>query len=160
MLFKRRNPLSPAMRLRLALMPNRSFSRSVSYFRKRVLRLSATPHAIAAGVAAGAVGNPLTFPLIFAATHRLGRTILGDAPLAAGPGPLIGETVLEMEKSVIWEPILKPMLVGAVPLGLFAGLVLYIATHVAVSVFQKRRSQRLERKRAALAPLLSVARPA
>ncbi|MCU0832155.1 MAG: DUF2062 domain-containing protein [Rhizobiaceae bacterium] len=191
MLFRRRNPLPLARRLHRALVPSRSLSRSVSYFKKRVLRLSATPHAIAAGVAAGAmasftpllgfhfllafalafilrgnmvaaalgtaVGNPLTFPLIFAATHRTGRLILGDAPLHAGPGPVIGEAVLDMEKSLIWEPILKPMLVGAVPLALVAGAVLYAATHVAVSLFQKRRSARLAGKRSSSDRLLQVA---
>src|SRR5690606_12123881 len=89
------------------------------YVAKRVLRLSASPHAIAAGFAAGvfasitpfvglhfflagviawvtggnlvasalgtAFGNPITFPLIWAGTYRLGRWILGLRDRAEPP---------------------------------------------------------------------------
>ena len=53
MLFRRRKPPSLWERMRTYLWPRRSFSRSIRYIAKRVLRLTATPHAIAAGVAAG-----------------------------------------------------------------------------------------------------------
>jgi uncharacterized protein (DUF2062 family) len=53
MLFRRRRKLGPWERFRLFIWPNRSFGRSYQYFAKRVLRLNATPYAIAAGVAAG-----------------------------------------------------------------------------------------------------------
>ena len=87
----------------------------MQYFSKRILRLRATPHAIAAGVAAGvfaaflpflgfhiliaaalawlirgnilaaalgtaAVGNPLSFPLMWAATYAGGRVLLHAGP--------------------------------------------------------------------------------
>ena len=51
MLFRRREPEGVWERFRTALWPRRSFTRSVQYLVKRVLRLTATPHAIAAGVA-------------------------------------------------------------------------------------------------------------
>ena len=105
-------------RFRVHLWPRRSFGRSGQYFWKRILRLRATPHAIAAGVAAGvfaaflpflglhiliaaalawllrgnmlaaalgtaAVGNPLTFPLIWAATYAGGRFLLHAGPASA-----------------------------------------------------------------------------
>src|SRR5690606_9209209 len=110
MLFRRRKPAHFGERLRVFLWPRRSFWRSAQYFAKRVLRLTATPHAIAAGIAAGtlasftpylgfhfiiaaavawvirgnliasalgtAVGNPLTFPFIWASTMAAGRFIL------------------------------------------------------------------------------------
>ncbi len=55
MLFKRRDRAPIHERIRVALWPRRSWRRSFSYIGKRVLRLSATPHAIAAGFAAGAM---------------------------------------------------------------------------------------------------------
>jgi uncharacterized protein len=53
MLFRRRKPETLRGRVRLFLWPRRSWGRSLSYFKKRVLRLKATPHAIAAGFSAG-----------------------------------------------------------------------------------------------------------
>ena len=54
MLFKRRRPESWVAWLRVLIWPRRSWMRSGQYVAKRVLRITATPHAVAAGVAAGA----------------------------------------------------------------------------------------------------------
>ena len=48
MLFRRRKPDGFLERVRTYLWPRRSFSRSLQYFSKRILRLKATPHAVAA----------------------------------------------------------------------------------------------------------------
>ena len=61
MLFRRREPEGVWERFRTALWPRRSFTRSVQYLVKRVLRLTATPHAIAAGVAAGVFASWMPF---------------------------------------------------------------------------------------------------
>lgn len=53
MLFKRRAPPTWLELLRISLWPRRSWFRSTQYVTKRVLRITATPHAIAAGVAIG-----------------------------------------------------------------------------------------------------------
>src|SRR5689334_20494876 len=55
MLFRSREKPSLATRVRLAVWPRHSWRRSLSYFGKRVLRLSGSPHAVAAGVAAGLI---------------------------------------------------------------------------------------------------------
>jgi uncharacterized protein (DUF2062 family) len=182
MLFKRRKPEPTLTRLRLALVPRNSMSRSIQYLKKRVLRLSATPHAIAAGVAAGAfasftpllgfhfllaflvawllrgnmvaaafgtaVGNPLTFPLIFSASYRLGRWMLGGPdPDSAAPTPMLTESLMSLDVGLIWAPVLKPMLIGGMPLGLAAGFVIYVITVKAVAAFQcARRASRAARK--------------
>ena len=178
MLFRSRKPLDFWARWRTAMFPRRSYSRSFQYFKKRVLRLNATPHAIAAGIAAGAfasftpflgfhfflafavaylvagnmvaaaigtaVGNPITFPFIFGATYRTGRWILGGPPPhAEAATPAIHPHVLKLDFSTIWEPLLKPMAVGAVPLGLLCGFVLYVLTRLAVTQFRERRARRL-----------------
>jgi uncharacterized protein (DUF2062 family) len=39
----------------------------------------------------------------------------------------------------LWGPIVKPMLIGAVPLGLIAALIVYFPTRWIVASFQNRR---------------------
>ncbi len=53
MLFQRRHPPTRKERLRLLVWPRRSFSRSFRYGGKRILRITASPHAVAAGLAVG-----------------------------------------------------------------------------------------------------------
>lgn len=53
MLFQRRDKEPFAQRARIALWPRRNWWRSVKYLMLRVLRLTASPHVIAMGVAAG-----------------------------------------------------------------------------------------------------------
>ena len=55
MLFRRRHPEAWFVKVRTAMWPRRSWSRSLAYVFKRIIRITATPHAIAAGVAAGTV---------------------------------------------------------------------------------------------------------
>ena len=53
MLFRRRKKASWPERVREFFWPRKGFTRPARYLAKRILRLSATPHAVAAGVAAG-----------------------------------------------------------------------------------------------------------
>ena len=53
MLFRRRKKPPLADRLREFFWPRKGFTRPARYLAKRILRLSASPHAVAAGVAAG-----------------------------------------------------------------------------------------------------------
>lgn len=177
MLFRRRRPAHFSERVRTFLWPRRSFWRSAQYFAKRALRLTATPHAIAAGIAAGtlasftpflgfhfviaaavawvirgnlvasalgtAVGNPITFPFIWASTMALGRFVLyGHHPEQIAPLHL-GRALTHMEFAEIWEPLLKPMTIGGLIVGTVAGLVFYLLTWSAVRGFQVQRRHRL-----------------
>ncbi len=177
MLFRRRKPLGFWGRTRIALWPSRSFSRSFQYFMKRVLRLTATPHAIAAGVAAGvftsctpllgfhflisfalayviggnlvaaalgtAYGNPISFPFIWAITYKSGNFILGEEATREGHQINLEALLRHLDMSQIWDPVLKPMLIGAFPLGLLSALAFYIVTYWSVSAFQQKRRERL-----------------
>lgn len=159
--------------------PRQSWSRSLKYFGKRVLRLSASPHAIAVGFACGVlvswtpfvgfhflmsafialllggnlvasaigtvVGNPFTFPLMWWSAFELGQKILGlkhhMPKLPPGHESLMHAT---------WDeilPVLKPMLVGAVPLGIASGFVAYLIVRSAVAAYQNSRRRRLETRR-------------
>jgi uncharacterized protein (DUF2062 family) len=186
MLFRRRNQPDFLTRVREAAWPRRSWSRSAKYFAKRVLRLSGSPHAIAAGVAAGAfaaftpfigfhfviaialafviggnllaaalgtaaIGNPLTFPFIWAGTYGLGKAILHADGRDIAAGDLPGNFAEKSIDAVL--PFIRPMVVGAVPLGLAAAVIVYIAAYVSVATFQRLRRERLaERRRAAFGP--------
>lgn len=185
MLFARRKKLSFFQRLRRSVMPERGWSRTLRYFGKRVLRISASPHAVGAGFAAGAaasmtpfigfhfllsfafafavrgnmlaaalgtaIGNPLSFPLIWLTSFEVGNWTLA----------FFGES--ERERSVeeltrglmhrsfadIW-PMLKPMMVGAIPMGIVAFIVSYLLVAGATRGFQAARRERMTIRRRAL----------
>ncbi len=61
MLFRRREAPAFGERIRIFFIPRRNYGRSFKYYGKRVLRLSGSPHAIAAGVAAGAAASCTPF---------------------------------------------------------------------------------------------------
>ena len=176
MLFKQR--LEPRIRekVRIFLWPRRSWRRSIDYLRKRVIRLSATPHVIALGFAAGAfasctpfvgfhfiiaaaiafviggnviasaigtaVGNPITFPFIWASTFNIGAMLLPGMKVEFKPGDLSYDFFTQSLESVL--PIFSRMLVGAVPLGLVVGGVCYVVVRGLVRAYQERRRVRRE----------------
>lgn len=192
MLFRRRKPADLWERVRTALWPRRSFGRSAQYFAKRVLRLTATPHAIAAGVAAGvfasftpfvgfhfviaaivawamagnviasafgtAIGNPITFPFIWGATLQTGRFIIHD-PHQPGDEMTVGLMLRHLEFSQLWDPILKPMTVGAIPLGIGAALLFYLVTRYATITFRAQRRKKLAERARRRAARRGVGRP-
>jgi uncharacterized protein len=55
MLFRRRKPPGFKEKLREALWPRKGFLRPILYFQKRIVRLTASPHAIASGFTAGII---------------------------------------------------------------------------------------------------------
>jgi uncharacterized protein (DUF2062 family) len=90
------------------------------------------------------VGNPLTWPAIWAATYALGRFVLGTRAHAATPH--FEHMLHHMRLSQLWHPLLEPMLIGAVPLGLVAALLSYGLTRWGVDVFNRQRQARLARR--------------
>lgn len=181
MIFKRREKPTRIERIRVAVWPRHSWSRSFRYFSKRVLRLSASPQKIAIGFAVGAaasftpfigfhfllsfffayilrgnllaaalgtaVGNPLTFPFIWASTYEVGLYILDEAsrPLPKFSAHL-DRSLLSQSLDTIW-PILKPMLIGSIPLGIVTGVFFYFIILGSVSTYQKAREHRFHLKR-------------
>jgi len=178
MLFRRREPEARSDQIRLWLWPRVSWRRSVSYFQKRVVRLSGSPHGIAIGAAVGAAvsftpflgfhliiafviawvlrgnllaaaigtcaGNPLTFPFIWAASYELGRFLLGQE---AGGIPVSTHHLMGLSLDQLL-PILKPLIVGSLPLGIVMGLIVYFIVARAVTLYQGERRERITRGRA------------
>ncbi|WP_312846869.1 DUF2062 domain-containing protein [Stappia sediminis] len=170
-------------RLRVAVWPRHSWSRSLRYFSKRILRLTGSPHAIALGFAAGAfasitpligfhfilsfiiafiiggnmlaaalgtaVGNPFTFPFIWTSTYKLGTLILHGEARHFRSNALkgeLGETLFEKSLDTLW-PVLKPMFVGSIPIGIAVGVLSYFIVYYSVHAYQRGRRQRLAARR-------------
>ncbi len=169
MLFKSREKPGLLRRIRLWMWPRTAWNRSVKYVWRRLWRLTATPHAIALGCAAGVFasftpfmglhfviaavlawltggsviasalgtffGNPLTFPLIWFSTFNLGSFILMETEQMHAD---IGHALMNGSFSSLW-PLMKPMMVGGVPLGIIFGLAMYFPVRAAVAGYQQRR---------------------
>ncbi len=180
MLFRRRETEPLSERVRVWLWPRRSFSRSLQYFSKRILRLNGSPHAVAAGVAAGVFasffplglhfliaaavcwliagnlvaallgaavgGNPLTVPILWGASWETGKLILHHHLGKHGPPAHLGAMMHELSFSQLWVPVLKPLTIGAVLLGLVFGLAFYALTRWGMAVFRRQRRSRLAEK--------------
>ena len=93
-----------------------------------------------AGAIGTAIGNPLTFPLIWASTYELGHIILKGG--TNGPRERLEYDLMDksFEQMV---PFLKPMVIGAIPLGAAASVLIYIIVYKAVSAYQETRRKRL-----------------
>jgi uncharacterized protein (DUF2062 family) len=174
MLFKRRESESWWERLRVHLWPRRSWSRSGRYVIYRLRRLSASPHAIALGFAAGAfaavtpyigthlmmaallawvvggsivasvlgtfLGNPLTYPFFWYASYELGNAILGHEKTNNAID--LSQGLFQSSFEQLW-PILKPMSLGCVPVGLAIAALCYFLVRPMVDAYQHRRRREL-----------------
>jgi uncharacterized protein (DUF2062 family) len=119
-----------------------------------------------------AVGNPWTFPFIWAAIYRTGAFILGDDPEAEPPlgslarlfallWRLAGEGVRRMvglggepghsgawrEASALAEAVLLPMAVGCAPYVLLSWLLVYWAGRRALTAYRAARLDRARSRR-------------
>lgn len=89
-----------------------------------------------------AFGNPLTFPLIFAAAYRIGIFLLGRQPHEKVTEADLFSLVRHLDFAPLWHPILKPLLIGGVPLATLCSAVFYVLTWQAVRLFQQQRKRR------------------
>jgi uncharacterized protein len=156
-----------------------------SYSWKRLLRVRATPHEIALGVAAGVfaactpflgiqmlmaaglalalraniaaalmatfVGNPLSWPAIWGTSYVAGALALGLDPAFAADqiadgAAAIGETLKDPTAAKLDAavdnlfPLVEPIVIGSLIVGLLAAVACYYPTHRAVRLFQNRRA--------------------
>lgn len=170
------------------ILPRRNLSRSIGYYKKRVLRIGASPHAVSAGFAAGvaasltpfiglhfllsfviaffvrgnmlaaalgtAVGNPITFPFIWATTFNFGAWLTGNSDAEFASSSLVnGVDVMALDEGAIaamW-PVLQPMLIGCVPIALGIGVLTYFSLRHSIRQYRVKRMARLAAKRAEFA---------
>lgn len=177
MLFRRRKKAPWPKRVREFFWPRKGFTRPARYVAKRILRLSASPHAVATGVAAGtfsaftplvglhailalalawllagnllaavlatAIANPLTIPVIAVGTLKAGEGLLGVRSAETLSAGELFDRLEHLQVSELWQPVLKPMLVGAALLGLAAALFAYAVTRLTLRAVRTRRRARL-----------------
>jgi uncharacterized protein (DUF2062 family) len=174
-MFRRRVPLTRMARLRGWIWPRSGLRRAVLCHVKRILRVPGSPHAIAAGVAAGIfaaftpfvgmhvviaalvailaggnvivaamtslVGNPLTFPFFWFAGFELGKRFIGDAAGQSFEAFLSKPSLAEL------FPIIEPLTLGSVVLGLTVGALFYLPVRWAVARGQLARRERMAARR-------------
>jgi uncharacterized protein (DUF2062 family) len=99
---------------------------------------------IIAGAIASCVGNPITFPFIWASTYQLGHLILNRDATSAPPQ--LRHDLLYKSWGQLW-PVIEPMTVGSIPLGIAVGVIVYLVVHKAVSAYRESRSRRFAGRR-------------
>jgi hypothetical protein len=108
---------------------------------------------ILASALASFIGNPLTYPVIWFSTYNLGNVLLGatasfhlvdlrarlgdlwDEVSSGSPGAASGAV------DSVW-PIVKPMIVGSLPLGIFAACLAYVGVWRLIAAAHARRRAR------------------
>jgi len=87
-------------------------------------------------------GSPLTFPIIWLMTFELGNILLGF-PDQAIPADFT-EMLFSGHGLDVMLPVIVPMIVGGLPLGLAAGVISYFLTRGAVAAFKARRASLMQ----------------
>ncbi len=101
---------------------------------------------IIAAAAGTALGNPWTFPLIWALTYRLGRLVIGPPTTEAAPGE---PARLEISLSTLMEQpheLLLPMAIGGLICLPVVWLAVFVPCYYLIERYQSLRRRRLRRK--------------
>ena len=100
---------------------------------------------IAASMLGNFLGNPVTYPLMWAAVYQTGAAMLGESSAAA-----IDLTLLRFDAASFWD-LFMPFLVGSIPVGILAGLVFYFPVKNGVAQYQTARRARFIKTHPSLA---------
>ncbi|HJO88912.1 MAG: DUF2062 domain-containing protein [Alphaproteobacteria bacterium] len=89
-----------------------------------------------------AVGNPWTFPFIWAGTHNLGVWVLGRQAVTESLPTLSMANIFDN----FWEVFL-PMMTAGIPVALVVWVIFFFPLRRAVAGYQARRRHEIEKKR-------------
>ncbi len=90
------------------------------------------------------VGNPITYPLFWYASYKIGNLVLGsEASLSSID---IQHGIFHPSFRDLW-PILKPLTLGALLLGLAVAALSYVLVKPMVNTYQHRRERQLRQNR-------------
>jgi uncharacterized protein (DUF2062 family) len=87
------------------------------------------------------IGNPLTYPLFWYSTYEVGNLMLGGA--SEKPPIDLSGGIFQTSLDQLW-PLLKPMTLGSVPVGLALGALCYVLVRPMVDAYKHRRRRELE----------------
>jgi len=102
---------------------------------------------ILAALLGTAVGNPLTFPAMYLTSYNIGTYLLGQEHYKSMPNDISLSMASQPWDAIL--PILPPLVVGGLPLGLGFGMVAYVVVLLTVKKYQLARRVRLEARRRA-----------
>lgn len=85
------------------------------------------------------VGNPITFPFIWVAAYHVGCWVLGLEPTVQPFDLSAGSLQASVES--VW-PLLKPITVGGLPLGMLAGVMTYFVVRRAAEAYRNKQHDR------------------
>ncbi len=91
------------------------------------------------------VGNPFTFPFMWWSTFELGSRLLDEPAGETNIGTLASGLTHQPFTGLL--PIIKPMTVGALPLGIASAIVAYVIVVLGVQAYQAARRHRLAARR-------------
>lgn len=86
------------------------------------------------------VGNPLTFPFIWIATYDLGYWVLQGSEAPDEPSLSINMFSGQALEAIL--PVLVPMIIGGVPLGLVCAGIVYYLTRSTVEAYQTQKREK------------------
>lgn len=96
-----------------------------------------------------AVGNPWTFPIIWAWTNRLGHFILHDKVLPNEPLDLTGFSFTHLFENFdsYWHNLIWPMTIGGICTGLLFALVCYFALKYQIDKYRQVRAALINKRK-------------
>ncbi len=100
------------------------------------------------------IGNPLSFPFIWALTFKSGALMLG-LPSSEFTIDAFKEQIATQSWISIWPSMIKPMAIGAIPAGFPVAIALYFIVRLCVGHYQNRRRARLAEKALTSSPAIS-----
>jgi uncharacterized protein (DUF2062 family) len=96
---------------------------------------------IVAAVLGTFLGNPLTYPLIWYVTYHVGHFMMGAEPK---PREIdLSGGIFQSSFEQLW-PIVKPMMLGCVPVGLLLAALSYVLVKPMVEAYKKARRRELK----------------
>jgi uncharacterized protein (DUF2062 family) len=96
---------------------------------------------IVAAVLGTFLGNPLTYPLLWYTTYEAGNLMLGGH--VAKHRIDLSNGIFQSSLDKLW-PILKPMSLGCIPVGLALAALSYVLVKPMVEAYKHRRRRELE----------------
>lgn len=92
------------------------------------------------------LANPITIPVILTLSYEIGTALVEPQGNSAVGAAEIARMIERMSLAELWGPVLKPLLVGSLPLAAAGALIFYPLAFRATWLFQKRRLRERARK--------------